>query len=649
MKNNQSLGVYIIVGIIALIVLAMVFAGPVTSTSEISYTQFIEKVKNGEIKSAIISKDLVIAVPKADDNVENKSKTADSPVADDTKSASNNFASQFVIPTGQEIASIQYKVRVPENDPQLYPLLEQYDVEVIVKKPQDGSVLGTLGSILIPIFFIGLIILILRGIQQGGSAAMNFGKSRAKMMLENKVKVTFKDVAGIDEEKQELEEIVDFLKNAEKYTKLGAKIPKGVLLVGVPGTGKTLMAKAVAGEAGVPFFSISGSDFVEMFVGVGASRVRDLFEQAKKHQPCIIFIDEIDAVGRQRGAGMGGGHDEREQTLNQLLVEMDGFDENTNIIVLAATNRPDILDNALLRPGRFDRQIIINRPDILGREQILNVHAKNKPLAKDVDLKVLAKRTPGFTGADLQNLLNEAALLSARHNNTEITMEHLDEAIDKVMAGPEKKSRIISDEEKENTAHHEVGHALLALLLDNCDPLHKVSIIPRGMALGITTVLPEKDHLTLKKNQLLDRITMTLGGRVAEEIIYGLENITTGASNDLEKVTAIARKMVTVYGMSEKMGNLQYGKSQEHVFMGRDFGHTQDFSDEIAAEIDKEVKKIVDERYEIARNLLRENEDMLRKIARELLERETLDDTEFVEIMDKIRAQRNEGSLGAGA
>ncbi len=595
MKNNQSLGVYIIVGIIALIVLAMVFAGPVTSTSEISYTQFIEKVKNGEIKSAIISKDLVIAVPKADDNVENKSKTADSPVADDTKSASNNFASQFVIPTGQEIASIQYKVRVPENDPQLYPLLEQYDVEVIVKKPQDGSVLGTLGSILIPIFFIGLIILILRGIQQGGSAAMNFGKSRAKMMLENKVKVTFKDVAGIDEEKQELEEIVDFLKNAEKYTKLGAKIPKGVLLVGVPGTGKTLMAKAVAGEAGVPFFSISGSDFVEMFVGVGASRVRDLFEQAKKHQPCIIFIDEIDAVGRQRGAGMGGGHDEREQTLNQLLVEMDGFDENTNIIVLAATNRPDILDNALLRPGRFDRQIIINRPDILGREQILNVHAKNKPLAKDVDLKVLAKRTPGFTGADLQNLLNEAALLSARHNNTEITMEHLDEAIDKVMAGPEKKSRIISDEEKENTAHHEVGHALLALLLDNCDPLHKVSIIPRGMALGITTVLPEKDHLTLKKNQLLDRITMTLGGRVAEEIIYGPENITTGASNDLEKVTAIARKMVTVYGMSEKMGNLQYGKSQEHVFMGRDFGHTQDFSDEIAAEIDKEVKKIVDE------------------------------------------------------
>ena len=635
MKNNQSLGVYIIVGIIALIVLAMVFAGPVTSTSEISYTQNIKKVKNKEIKSVIISKDLVIAIPEAD------KKTETNTVENNTGTPAQSFAQQFVMPAGQEVATLQYKVRVPENDPGLYPLLEENGVEVVLKKPQDGSMLGTLGSILIPIFFIGLIILILRGIQQGGSAAMNFGKSRAKMMQENKVKVTFKDVAGIDEEKQELEEIVDFLKNAEKYTKLGAKIPKGVLLVGVPGTGKTLMAKAVAGEAGVPFFSISGSDFVEMFVGVGASRVRDLFEQAKKHQPCIIFIDEIDAVGRQRGAGMGGGHDEREQTLNQLLVEMDGFDENTNIIVLAATNRPDILDNALLRPGRFDRQIIINRPDILGREQILNVHAKNKPLAKDVDLKVLAKRTPGFTGADLQNLLNEAALLSARHNNSEITMEHMDEAIDKVMAGPEKKSRIISDEEKENTAHHEVGHALLALLLDNCDPLHKVSIIPRGMALGITTVLPEKDHLTLKKNQLLDRITMTLGGRVAEEIIYGPENITTGASNDLEKVTAIARKMVTVYGMSEKMGNLQYGKSQEHVFMGRDFGHTQDFSDEIAAEIDKEVKKIVDERYAVARKLLLENEDMLRKIAKELLERETLDDTEFIEIMDKIKAQRN--------
>ena len=630
MSKNQSLGVYIIVGIIALLLAVVALAGPTTTSSEISYTQFIQKVKAGEIKSVVMSKNMLSAEIKDD-----KAQSAEQklPKADVIGFSNINQPSSF-----------QYKVQIPENDPNLLKTLEENKVEIVVKKPQEGSVLGTIGSLLVPIFFIGLIILLLliRGIQQGGSAAMNFGKSRAKLMQDNKVKVTFKDVAGIDEEKQELEEIVDFLKNGDKYTKLGAKIPKGVLLVGVPGTGKTLMAKAVAGEAGVPFFSISGSDFVEMFVGVGASRVRDLFEQAKKNQPCIIFIDEIDAVGRQRGAGMGGGHDEREQTLNQLLVEMDGFDENVNIIVLAATNRPDILDNALLRPGRFDRQIIINRPDILGREQILSVHAKNKPLAKDVDLKVLAKRTPGFTGADLQNLLNEAALLSARHDQKEISMENIEEAIDKVMAGPEKKSRIISDEEKENTAYHEVGHALLARLLKDCDPLHKVSIIPRGMALGITTVLPEKDHLTLKKSQLLDRITMILGGRVAEELIYGLDSITTGAQNDLEKVSALARKMVTVYGMSEKMGNLAYGKSQEHVFMGRDFGHQRDFSEEIAAEIDKEVKRIVDERYNIAKQLLSENEDMLRKIAKELLERETLDEAEFNEIMNKIIEQRGQ-------
>ncbi len=633
MGKNQSTGVYIIVGIIALLLAVVAFAGPSTTSADLSYSEFVKKVKNNEIASVQIAGTTIAAIPH-DAIVKPQGETQDG--QKQTPSTSMIALSHMNAP-----ATFQYKVQIPQNDDTIMPLLNKHGVDISVKKPQEGSFMGTLGSFLVPLFFIGLIIFLLRGIQQGGSSAMNFGKSRAKLMQESKVKITFSDVAGIDEEKQELEEIVDFLKNGEKYIKLGAKIPKGVLLVGVPGTGKTLMAKAVAGEAGVPFFSISGSDFVEMFVGVGASRVRDLFEQAKKHQPCIIFIDEIDAVGRQRGAGMGGGHDEREQTLNQLLVEMDGFDENTNIIILAATNRPDILDNALLRPGRFDRQIIINRPDILGREQILSVHAQNKPISSNVDLKVLAKRTPGFTGADLQNLLNEAALLSARYDKSEISMDHIEQAIDKVMAGPEKKSRIISDEEKENTAYHEVGHALLASLLEDCDPLHKVSIIPRGMALGITTVLPEKDHLTLKKSQILDRITMILGGRVAEELIYGAQSITTGAQNDLEKVSALARKMVMVYGMSEKMGNLAYGKSQEHVFMGRDFGHSRDYSDKIAAEIDNEVKAIVDNQYNEAKRILSENEDMLRKISKELLERETLDDVEFTEIMNKIKEQRN--------
>lgn len=612
MKNGiKTLMVWLIIIIISVGILSGLLND---SDRKMNYSELIQAINQGEVSEIEISSDketLYVTEKKGD--VTNKVKEVTIPSLD-----------TFMEEISENITSGQLVVTQDEESPFV-------------------AILSVFSPFVILIIFLIFWLLLMNPNQGGNKTSMTFGKSKARMLnMNDKNRVLFKDVAGVDEEKEELQEIVEFLKSPKKFTDMGARIPKGVLLVGQPGTGKTLLAKAVAGEAGVPFFIISGSDFVEMFVGVGASRVRDLFDQAKKNAPCIVFIDEIDAVGRQRGAGMGGGHDEREQTLNQLLVEMDGFDENTNIIVLAATNRPDILDNALLRPGRFDRQIIINRPDILGREQILNVHAKNKPLAKDVDLKVLAKRTPGFTGADLQNLLNEAALLSARHNNTEITFAHLDEAIDKVMAGPEKKSRIISDEEKENTAHHEVGHALLAVLLDNCDPLHKVSIIPRGMALGITTVLPEKDHLTLKKNQLLDRITMTLGGRVAEEIIYGAENITTGASNDLEKVTAIARKMVTVYGMSDKMGNLQYGKSQEHVFMGRDFGHSRDFSDEIAAEIDKEVKKIVDERYAIAKNLLLQNEDMLRKIARELLERETLDDNEFAEIMDKIKAQRGE-------
>ena len=616
MNKNQSLGIWLVVGILVLALASMLFTGPTTSTKTLSYTEFMTKVKSAEIKEVVIENDTVTAVPVNDEikqNIDGKETVT---------------------------ASLRYKVFVPSNDTTLYPTLEENNVNVEIKKAGESSpMMGLMGTALPILLIVVFFIILAKVIQSGGSQALSFGKSKAKMMLDSKVKVTFKDVAGIDEEKQELEEIVDFLKNGEKYLKLGAKIPKGVLLVGAPGTGKTLMAKAVAGEAGVPFFSISGSDFVEMFVGVGASRVRDLFEQAKKHQPCIVFIDEIDAVGRQRGAGLGGGHDEREQTLNQLLVEMDGFDGNTNIIILAATNRPDILDNALLRPGRFDRQIMVSLPDVKGREQILNVHAKGKPLAKDVDLKVLAKRTPGFTGADLQSLLNEAALLAARKNKISINMDEIDSAIDRVLAGIEKKSKVMTDDDKEITSYHEVGHALLAKLLKECDELHKVTIIPRGYALGITWTKPEDNRVHVSKAKLLDQITMTLGGRVAEEIVYGSDKISTGASSDIEKVTSIAKKMVSQWGMSDKMGAMTYGKSQEHVFMGRDFGTTRDFSEEFAAELDREVKKIIDERYEVAKQLLSENRDLLDAIAKELLEKETLDDADVTEIITRIKGE----------
>lgn len=633
MNKSQSMGMYVILAIVVMVFISTIFmSGPTTSTSEISYTNFLQRLDNKEFTKIEKYDDMIIAVPK------------EQPAAkEEKKSDGKNLTSPFLTQETKNSQSplFQYKVQIPSNDQELMDKLNTSNADVTVKKaPETNQLAGNIGTFIIVLFAIISLGLMIKAIQAGGSQAMSFGKSKAKMLLDSKVKTTFKDVAGIDEEKKELEEIVDFLKNGEKYMKLGAKIPKGVLLVGPPGTGKTLMAKAVAGEASVPFFSISGSDFVEMFVGVGASRVRDLFEQAKKHQPCIIFIDEIDAVGRQRGAGLGGGHDEREQTLNQLLVEMDGFDVNTNIIVIAATNRPDILDNALLRPGRFDRQIYINAPDVKGREQILEVHAKNKKLDKDVDLKVLAKRTPGFTGADLQNLLNESALLAARKGEDKISMDDIDCSIDRVIAGVEKRSKVLTDKDKELTSYHEVGHALIDKLLPDANELHKVSIIPRGMALGVTWTRPKDESVHVSKAKLLAKIAVSLGGRAAEEIVYGKENVSTGASQDLINVTDMARKMVTAWGMSDKLGPMAYGKNQENVFMGRDFGHQRDYSEQVAFEIDEEIKHIVDERYELAKRLLSENRDMLEAISRELLDKETIDDKEFEEIMNRVRGER---------
>jgi len=513
----------------------------------------------------------------------------------------------------------------PGSNPELTKRLIAHHIKVTGDNTASSPGLSlNLLAWLIPFVVVVVFVLIIaRQLQSGGSQALSFGRSRAKLLTENRPKVTFADVAGVDEAKQELGEVVEFLKFPKKFQQLGARIPKGLLLLGPPGSGKTLLARAIAGEAGVPFFSISGSDFVEMFVGVGASRVRDLFEQAKKSSPCIVFIDEIDAVGRQRGAGLGGGHDEREQTLNQLLVEMDGFDVNTGVILIAATNRPDVLDPALLRPGRFDRQVVVDRADVVGRAQILTVHSRNKPLAPDVRLEVLARRTPGFSGADLENLLNEAALLAARNNKTQIDMHDCEEAIDRVVAGPERKSRIMSQREKELVAYHESGHALTAKLLPNADPLHKVTIIPRGMALGITMQLPTEDRYLMTKAEIVDRIMVLLGARAAEELIF--QENTTGAHDDLQKATTLARKMVMEFGMSPKLGPIALGKKHEQVFLGRDIVEERNYSEEVASQIDTEVRGIIDTCYANAYRLLETNIDKLHRLAEALLERETVE------------------------
>ncbi|MFQ5855127.1 MAG: ATP-dependent zinc metalloprotease FtsH [Anaerolineae bacterium] len=491
--------------------------------------------------------------------------------------------------------------------------------------------MAILGSLLPLLLFGALIFFLFRQAQGGTNQALSFGRSRAKMISGDKPTVTFDDVAGVEEAKQELEEVVDFLCEPEKFIALGARIPKGVLMVGPPGCGKTLMARAVAGEAGVPFFSISGSEFVEMFVGVGASRVRDLFDQAKKHSPCIVFIDEIDAVGRHRGTGLGGSHDEREQTLNQILVEMDGFGTDTNVIIMAATNRPDILDPALLRPGRFDRRVVIDRPDMRGRRKILDIHVRGKPLARDVDLEAVAKQTPGFSGADIENLVNEAAILAARRNGKSIAMEDMQEAIERVIAGPERKSRLISEEEREIIAYHEAGHALVMHRLANCDPVHKVSIVSRGMALGYTMPLPQEDRYLRNKAKFEDDLAGLLGGRAAEEIVFG--DVTTGASNDLERVTKMARSMVTQYGMSEKLGPLQFGEKEELVFLGREIGEQRNYSEAVAHEIDLEIKRIVTDAHERAKAVLIDNRDKLTELADRLIQVESVDAADFEALM----------------
>jgi len=597
-SRTKNILFWVVVGLFMILLFNLFSVPHHEPEEEVIFSEFMTKLDKGEIERVIIKASHISAVMK-----------------DKTRIRT-------------------YSVEYPE----LVQVLRDRGVQIEAKPPDESpwyiTFLVTWGPF---VLFLGLWFFLMRQMQMGGNKAMSFGKSRARLLTEERKKVLFSDVAGVDEAKDEVLEIIEFLKDPRKFQKLGGRIPKGVLVVGPPGTGKTLLAKAIAGEANVPFFSISGSDFVEMFVGVGASRVRDLFEQGKKHAPCIIFIDEIDAVGRLRGAGLGGGHDEREQTLNQLLVEMDGFDTTEGVILVAATNRPDVLDPALLRPGRFDRQVVVNRPDMKGRAEILKVHTKKVPIATNVELEKIARGTPGFSGADLENLVNEAALWAARLNKKEVEVVDFEMAKDKVLMGAERKSMFLSDEEKRTTAYHEAGHTLIAKLLPGTDPVHKVTIIPRGRALGVTMQLPTDDRHGYSKGYLLNQLAILMGGRVAEELV--LNEMTTGAGNDIERATDLARKMVCEWGMSEKMGPLTFGKQNEQVFLGREMGSSRDFSDQIAMEIDQEVRRLVTENYERAKRLLTENMSSLKRLAEALLEKEVLDGSDIDNILLQSTSQ----------
>lgn len=597
-RPSNRLALIAIIGLIALFLMFM-FNKPRETYEEVDYSQLVTLIEDGKVQQVrIVDRDIYGYI------------------------------------SGGDTPLISFHTIIPYDDPNLIPMLLANNINFKGEAKKSFPFLNALIGIIPWLLILGVFwFIMLRQIQGTSNKALSFGKSRARLQPESAKKVTFDDVAGVDEAKDELKEVIDYLRDTSKYTRLGAKIPKGLLLIGSPGTGKTLLARAIAGEADVPFFSMSGSDFVEMFVGVGASRVRDLFDQGKKHSPCIIFIDELDAVGRVRGAGYGGGHDEREQTLNQLLVEMDGFEENEGVIVVAATNRPDVLDPALLRPGRFDRQVIVDIPDIKGREGILKVHVQKIPVAKTVNLKTIARGTPGFTGADLANLVNEAALLAASRDKRKVGMEEFEFAKDKVLMGPERKSIVISEDEKKVTAYHEAGHALLGMLLPNADPVHKMTIIPRGLSLGLTQSLPETDKHNLTKDYVTDQVTLMMGGRVAEEMKYGAGGITTGAQNDIERATRLARRMVCEWGMSEKLGPLQYGQKEEPIFIGKEIARHKDYSEKTSQSIDSEIMRIVNEAFENAKKILSENKTTLDKLSRRLLQKEVLDRKEIEDIV----------------